>query len=224
MKTFTNKVLIFGGIGAASTIAMAIVDAVNNGFSDLEFLGYINDKDGLSDIDGYPIIGGYNDVPRLIKEGYLFINTVYKIDGQVSRTLLFESLKIPDNQLATFVHPKAYVAPNVELGPGCVVLPNATVSSGVKMGRCVRVMTGAMIGHDCIISDHAFFAANSCVGSHIQFGVGTYSGLNCTIGGKLSINNYSVVGMGSVVTKDVLPFSIVAGNPAKHLRFVKDKF
>lgn len=220
----TKKVLIFGGIGAASTIAMAILDANKNGYNNIIFAGYINDKDDLKNIDGFPILGGYNDVPRFIKEGYLFINTVYKVDGQVFRTRLFEELKIPDKQLATFIHPRAYVAPNVEIGHGSVVLPNANVSSGVKMGKCVRVMTGAMIGHDCVIQDHSFFAANSCVGSHINFGKASYSGLNCTIGGKLDIGEYSVVGMGAVVTKNVSPFSIVAGNPAKHLRFTKDKF
>lgn len=219
-----NKVLIFGGIGAASTIAMAIVDANKNGYNDIVFEGYINDKDGLIDIDGFPIVGGYKDVASFVRQGYLFINTVYKIDGQVSRIQLFESLNIPNNQLAKFIHPSAYIAPNVEIGPGCVVLPNANVSSNVKMGKCIRIMTGAMIGHDCNINDHAFFAANACVGSHINFGIATYVGLNSTIGGKLKIGDFSVVGMGTVVTKDVEPFSIFVGNPGKHLRFANDKF
>ena len=220
----TNKVLIFGGIGAASTIAMAIIDANNNGYTELVFHGFINDKDALDKIDGYPIVGGFKDVPRLINEGYMFINTVYKIDGQRKRVALFEDLAIPDKQLATFIHPRAYVAPNVEIEKGCAVLPNANISSGAKIGRCVRIMTGAMIGHDCKIEDHAFFAANSCVGSHINFGTACYIGLNSTIGGKLLIGEYSVIGMGSVVTKNVKPYEIVGGNPSKHFRFVNDKF
>jgi acetyltransferase EpsM len=218
-----NKVLIFGGIGAASTVAMAIVDANRNGFNDVVFKGFINDKDGLDNIDGFPIVGGYNDVEKFVKQGYLFINTVYKIDGQIKRVQLFEDLNIPDNQLAKFIHPRAYIAPNVEIGPGCVVLPNANVSSNVKMGKCIRVMTGAMIGHDCNIDDHAFFAANACIGSHINFGRAAYVGLNSTIGGKLIIGDFSVIGMGAVVTKNVEPFSIIAGNPGKHLRFTNDK-
>ncbi len=218
-----NEVLIFGGIGAASTIAMAIVDANRNGYNDVVFKGFINDKDGLNDIDGFPIVGGYRDVSDLVSQGYLFINTVYKIDGQVDRVKLFEDLNIPDNQLATFIHPRSYVAPNVEVGPGCVVLPNANVLSNVKMGKCVRIMNGAMIGHDCVINAHAFFAANACAGSHISFGKATYAGLNSTIGGKLNIGDFSVVGMGSVVTKNVEPYSIIAGNPGKHLRFTDDK-
>ena len=36
---------------------------------------------------------------------------------------MIEELPIPEKQLATFVHPTAYVAPNVKLGPGCVIMP-----------------------------------------------------------------------------------------------------
>jgi len=44
-------------------------------------------------------------------------------------------------------------------------------------------------------------------------------GLNCTIMGGVTIGNGSVVGAGSVVTKDVPPYSIVGGNPAKHINY-----
>ncbi|HHV02580.1 MAG TPA: hypothetical protein GXX64_01505 [Bacteroidales bacterium] len=73
----------------------------SSGYNDVVFKGFINDKDGLNDIDGFPIVGGYRDVSDLVSQGYLFINTVYKIDGQVDRVKLFEDLNIPDNQSAT---------------------------------------------------------------------------------------------------------------------------
>ncbi len=38
-------------------------------------------------------------------------------DGQRERIDLFNSLNIPDDRLAIFVHPTAYMAPNVELSP-----------------------------------------------------------------------------------------------------------
>jgi len=217
----TKKVLVFGGVGIGTTIAMAVIDAYRNGAQGHEFVGFVNDKE--ESIDGFPVFGGRTDIPKLITQGYSIINTVYKLDGQVERVRLFESLKIPDEALAIFVHPRSYVAPNVTLGPGCVVLPNSNVSSYVSLGRCVRVMTGAMVGHDCVVGDHAFFAANSCVGSRIQFGVAAYCGLNCTVGGNLSLGDYCVAGMGSVVTKDVKDYEVVGGNPARPLRFVKDK-
>lgn len=218
-----KKLAIIGGVGAASTIAYAVIDAEKSNSSDYKFCGFINDKDEKKNIQGYHVLGGLKDIPKLLDQDYYIINTVYKIDGQVFRVNLFNDLKIPEEKLATFVHPKAYVAPNVSLNYGCVIMPNASVSSGVNFGINCRIMSGAMIGHDNAISDHSFFAANSTIGSHLEIGEASYIGLNSTLGGKLNIGKYSVIGMGSVVTKDVEPYSIVAGNPAKHMRYVNDK-
>jgi acetyltransferase EpsM len=218
-----KKVIIFGGIGAASTIGTAIADANKEGYCEYIMCGYLNDLENIDQIDGFPIIGGKKDIKDLLKKDYYFINTVYKIDGQKDRLKLFESLQIPEDRLATFISPRAYVASNVKLSPGCVVMPNASISSGVKMGICCRVMSGALVGHDNKIGNHSFFAANSCVGSHLNIGDFAYFGLNCTVGGKLKIGNFSVVGMGSVVTKDVEDYAVVMGNPARFSRYVKDK-
>lgn len=217
-----KKLAIIGGVGAASTIAYAVIDAEKYKTAEYKFCGFINDKDDQDIIQGYPVLGGLKDIVKLLEQDYYIINTVYKIDGQKFRVDLFNSLGIPKERLATFVHPKAYVAPNVNLNYGCIIMPNASVSSKVDFGINCRVMSGAMIGHDSTIGDHCFFAANSTVGSHLEFGEASYIGLNSTIGGKLKIGEYSVVGMGAVVTKDVKPYSIVAGNPARHMRYVKD--
>jgi len=218
-----KKLAIIGGLGAASTIAQAVIDAEGYPSAEYKFCGYINDKDGKDRIQGHDVLGGLNDIARLIEEDYYIINTIYKVDGQISRVKLFHELNVPRERLAIFVHPKAFVAPNVELNFGCIIMPNATISSGVKFGLNCRVMSGAMVGHDNDVADHSFFAANSTIGSHNIIETATYFGLNSTVGGKLNIGRYSVVGMGSVITKDVEEYSIMAGNPAKHLRFVKDK-
>jgi tetrahydrodipicolinate N-succinyltransferase len=40
-------------------------------------------------------------------------------------------------------------------------------------------------------------------------------GANATIGPGVTLGEFSMVGMGSVVTKDVAPYSLVVGNPAR---------
>lgn len=48
---------------------------------------------------------------------------------------------------------------------------------------------------------------------------GVFVGPNSVIIGKITIGKYSVIGAGAVVVKDVPPYAIVAGNPAKILRY-----
>lgn len=214
----SKKVLVIGGGGNASVIAFAIIDAYARGYQENEFIGYINDRDQVSEIEGYPVVGGLKDIPRLILEDYYFINAIGKIGFQEERIALVESLDIPDERFITFVHPSAYVAPNVQLSAGCVIMPNVSISPGTKLGKCCRVMIGAVIGHNNQIGNYCFFAASSCTGAYLNIGDGVFISLNATVKEFLTIGNYSTVGMGAVLLKNVGDNEIWVGNPAKLLR------
>ena len=54
---------------------------------------------------------------------------------------------------------------------------------------------------------------------HTTIGSDVWIGDNAVVLKGVTINDGAVIGAGCVVTKDVLPYSIVVGNPAKHLRF-----
>lgn len=211
----SKKVLIMGGGGNASVIAFAMIDAYNRGAKELEFCGYINDRDGVNEIEGYPVFGGLKDIPRLIEEGYYFINAIGKIGFQEERIELIESLNIPDERYVTFIHPLAYVAPNVKLGVGCVVLPNVSISPGTVIGNHTRVMINAIIGHNNSIGKFCFFAASSCTGGYLNIKDGVFVSLNATIREFLTLESYSTVGMGAVLTKSMKESEIWVGNPAK---------
>lgn len=204
-----------GGGGNASVIAFAIIDAINRGDKTIEFCGFINDLDNVSKIEGFPVVGGLQDIPKLVNEEYYFINSIGKIGYQKERIKLIESLNIPVEKYFTFVHPLAYVAPNVKLGHGCVVMPNVSISPGTILGNHCRVMINAIIGHNNIIGDHCFFAASSCSGGYLTIKDGVFVSLNATIREFLTLDSFSTVGMGAVLTKSIKKGEIWIGNPAK---------
>lgn len=217
----TKKILIMGGLGNGSVIAHAISDANKRGYNEYICAGFINDKDNVDNIEGFPVVGGLKDIPKFIDEGYYFINTIFKIGGQKERIALFESLQIPDDRLAIFVHPMAYVAPNVHLSPGCVIMPNVSISSGTRFGKCCRVMVGATIGHNSEIGDYCFFAANCCTGAYLKIGKAVTVSLNACIREYVQIEDYATVAMGAVLLDNVGEGEIWAGNPAKFLKKVE---
>jgi len=212
-----KNVLIIGGGGNASVVGYAILDANRRGHDTLVFCGYVNDRDNVAEIEGFPVLGGLNDVERLISEGFYFINTIGKIGGQKERIDLINSLPIPDERWVTFIHPTAYVAPNVKLGKGCVVMPNVSISPGTVIGNHTRIMINAVIGHNNFIGDFCFFAAASCTGAHLNIGNGVFVSLNATTREFLTLGNYATLGMGAVLTKDIGENEIWVGNPAKRL-------
>lgn len=54
---------------------------------------------------------------------------------------------------------------------------------------------------------------------NIQIGNDVWIGYNAIILGGITIADGAIIAAGSMVTKDVLPYEIVGGNPAKHIKF-----
>jgi len=219
-----KKVIILGGLGNGSVIANAILDANQRGFRDYEFAGYLNDRiEKGESIEGFPVLGKLADVHKFINDGFYFINTIYRIEGQKERIQLFESLQIPESRLATFIHPTAYIAPNVKIGKGTVVMPNVSISSGTNIGKCCLIMVGATIGHNNEIGNYCHFAAQSCTSSFVKIEEGVHLGLNSTVREKLIIGKYSTLGMGSVLLKNMGKDEIWVGNPARFIRKISNE-
>lgn len=217
-----RKVAILGGQGNAAVVAAAIEHARRIGATDLEVAGFLNDRTPVGEkIDLFPVIGKIEDAQRLLAEGYWFINTIFRIDGNRERIAMFENLGIPDDRLATFVHPMAYVAPSVELGPGCVILPNVSMSPATKLGKGCLMMAGSMMGHDNVVGDFCHIAAQAAVGSYLKIGKGVHIGLNATIHEYMTIGDYATLGMGAVLKHDIGEGEIWAGNPARFLRMAE---
>ena len=218
----SRKVVILGGLGNGAIVAAAIEHARRMNATDLEIAGFLNDRTPVGEmIDMFPVVGKVEDAQRFLNDGYWFINTILRIDGNRERIEMFESLGIPDDRLATFVHPMAYVAPSVQLGPGCVVMPNVSMSPGTRLGKNCFMMVSSMMGHDNIVGDYCHIAAQAAVGSYLHIGRGVHIGLNATVIENLTIGDYATLGAGAVLTKNIGEREIWAGNPARFLRMAE---
>lgn len=67
-------------------------------------------------------------------------------------------------QLATLIHPTAYVSPKARIGEGVVVLPHAIVNTGTIVNKGCIINAGAIIDHDCVIED----GVHICLGAIVK--------------------------------------------------------
>jgi UDP-N-acetylglucosamine acyltransferase len=103
------------------------------------------------------------------------------------------------------------------IGPHCVITA-ATDIHPTTIGDGNMLMSGVHISHDCRVGNdntfsHKVILAGECIVlNNVNMGSGSMAHQKTTIG------SFSMIGMGSILTKDVFPFLVVCGNPAKFLR------
>lgn len=107
-----------------------------------------------------------------------------------------------------------YISKNVYIGDNnciCNSLFEGTtfIGENVKIDNLVHVAHNLYIGRNAIITAHVIL----CGSSRIE--EGAWIAPNSSVLNRVTIGAYSKVGMGSVVTRDVAPYTVVYGSPAK---------
>lgn len=99
---------------------------------------------------------------------------------------------------------------------------NVTLKSGVYLWDGIRVGNNVFIGPNATFVNNPYPRSQQYPEKHVGVTIaeGVSIGANATIMGTIHIGNYAMIGAGSVVTKNIPPFQLWHGNPAKHKGYV----
>lgn len=104
-----------------------------------------------------------------------------------------------------------------DIGKNVQLLAGSIIGAFASIGDYSIINTGASVDHDCIIGRNCHLAPRAALAGEIIVEDSVFVGINATILPRLRICSGATVGAGAVVTKDVAPGAIVAGNPARAL-------
>ena len=217
-----KQVIIIGGKGNGGVAAACIQDMrLNHNIKDYEVYGFLNDFIPVGkNINGHPVLGGLKDIKQFLTGDFYFIYAIHSITHGQLRINIFESLGIPDEKLLTLIHPLTFIGEGCKIEPGVMVMANSYIGTNTKIGKCTFVMANSAIAHDSTIAGYCHFSIGATCGSILNIGKGCDVAINATILEKVSMGDFSVVGAGAVCMKDVEPYQVVIGSPAKHLKYV----
>ena len=111
---------------------------------------------------------------------------------------------------------RVIIEDDVEIGSNTCIdrggLGDTVLCRGVKVDNLVH------IAHNAHVGINSMLIANSMIGGSANIGGNVWVAPSVSILNQLNINNYAVIGMGTVVLKDVAEGEIIVGNPGKPLK------
>ncbi len=131
----------------------------------------------------------------------------------------------------------SHIMSGCTIGKYCNIGQNVVVSPEVVLGDHVKVQNNVSI-YTGVTCDDEVFLGPSCVFTNVinprsavvrkdqyrktHVGKGATIGANATIVCGHQIGAYAMIGAGAVVTKDILPYALVVGNPSRQIGWVSE--
>lgn len=216
------KELIILGTGGNCIDVLDTVLDLNDALSSPVYtcVGFLDDDQAkwASALQGLPVLGPIAAAVDYPKAS--FVNGIGSVTSFIAKESIIQRSGVEPERFITLVHPTASVSRMASLDHGTVVFQHVTVTSGAKLGKHVIVLPNSVISHDDVIGDYTCIAGAVAVSGNVTVGKSCYLGTNSCIMEGLTIGDRCLIGMGSIVRHDVQAGSVVAGNPARFLRWI----
>lgn len=164
-------------------------------------------------VGGLPVLGPTNLLPKLRNQRVG--HAIVAIGDNRTRQRYLAAIEAEGFELASAVHPTAFVSPTARLGRNVVVGPNASIITEARVGDGVIVNTGAIIEHECELGDSVHIAPGACLAGRVRVGACAFVGIGAQVIQCLAVGDGATVGAGAVVLQDVPDGATVVGVPAR---------
>jgi sugar O-acyltransferase (sialic acid O-acetyltransferase NeuD family) len=125
---------------------------------------------------GYSVIGSDADLVELIKTFGNVLITLGQIKSPIRRMEIFNDLMKMGAHFPVIQSPRAYVSPHAQVAEGTIVMHNALINAGARVGRNCIINTKALVEHDAVIEDHCHISTGAVVNGGVRIGRGSFFG------------------------------------------------
>jgi UDP-N-acetylglucosamine acyltransferase len=112
----------------------------------------------------------------------------------------------------------------IHIGADVIVREHTVVHRGTgdretTIGDGCFILSHSYVAHDVVLEKGVTLSPGARLGGHTRVLEGANVGMGAMIHQFSTVGAYAMIGMGAVVTRDVPPFCLVTGNPARYRRF-----
>ncbi|WP_412070419.1 acetyltransferase [Rubrivirga sp. IMCC43871] len=208
--------LVIVGTGGFAREVLQVALDLNDVDPQWRIAGFLDDRPELRGamVHDLPVLGGVDWLA-----GRDSVSAVVAIGATAVRRAVVHRIRdVSDAPFATLVHPRAWVGRNVSIGEGSVLCAGTMVTTDIEIGRHVILNLGCTVGHDAVLHDFVTGAPSVNVSGNVDVGEGCDLGTGGVVIQGKRIGEWTVVGAGAVVVKD-LPANVTAvGAPARPIK------
>ncbi len=214
-----KDLIIVGASGFGREVAW-LVERINKVTPTWNLLGFMDDKPEIQQkkINEYRVLGTTKDI-----SDYPGVYSICAVGAARVRERIISDIKIynPDVRFATLIDPSVEMSDYVTVGEGTIICAHTIITTNISIGTHVIVNLDCTIGHDVVLEDFTTLYPSVNVSGMAHIGHGTELGTGMQIIQGKSVGEYSIVGAGAIVVKDIPEKCVAVGNPARAIKKIE---
>ena len=212
-----NDLIIFGASGFGREVAW-LVERINRVSPTWNLLGFMDDNEVIqgTEINGYRVLGGADAVGDYPDAYFLCAVGASRVREKIIGNLKAVN---PNIRFATVIDPSVEMSDLVSIGEGTIICAHTIVTVNISIGDHVIINLDCTIGHDAILQDYVTLYPSANISGMTNIGRGSELGTGMQIIQGKTVGDYSIVGAGAVVVKDIPANCTAVGSPAKAIKF-----
>lgn len=212
-----KDLIIFGASGFGREVAWT-VERINARIPTWNLIGFMDDDDSIQGktINGYNVLGKASDI-----EKYRNVYFVVAVGASKLRKKIVENLKAinPEIKFGTIIDPSVEMSDFVVIGEGTIICAHSIITVNISIGRHTIINLDCTIGHDAVLQDFVTLYPSVNVSGLTNIGHAVELGTGMQIIQGKTVGDYSIVGAGAVIVKDIPAKCTAVGSPAKPIKF-----
>lgn len=206
-----KKLVIIGARGFGREVYHLAKESIGYN-SEYVIKGFLDDK--------FNALIGYSSYPPILSsvESYKVENDdvfICALGEGKSRKRYVEIITEKGGDFINIIHPSSIINSNPKIGIGLIIAANCYVSCDILINNYVVLHVGTTLGHDVKIGNYCSLGAYSFMGGGAEIEDFVTLHPKASILPHIKVSNCSIVGVNSVVMKNVPEKVTVFGNPAK---------
>jgi len=216
-STELKKLIIIGASGFGREVAW-LVERINKIKKTWDLLGFVDDDESIQgkEINNYKVLGKIDEIDRY-RDAYF----VCAMGASKVREIVINKIKNINSEVkfATLIDPTVEKSDYVTIGEGTIICAHTIITVNIEIGSHVIINLDCTVGHDDILQDFVTLYPSVNVSGNVNIGRGSELGTGMQIIQGKKVGDYSIVGAGAVVVKDIPGKCTAVGSPAKPIKF-----